>query len=295
MKGFTVWNVSLGVVAVVIGTATRASAQSPEGLMKQDPASKGSTDVAKEGFEKTAERPKEVTDATELKISAGGLLATGNSRTMAFTGAGNFRLRRAENQLTVDAAGNYARGAAPGENTKTTVENVQGRARYDRFLSKQWALFFAESARRDRFQGLNLRLNTDPGVAYYFLEEVKHRAWTELGYDLQYDIRRDDALAAAAAKGTPIDKTQIRHNVRAFAGYENSLSQAVQFHTGVEYLQAVVDTENWRLNWDVGLTSQISSNFSLATTFSLRYDHNPLPGVRNTDTTTAMSLVYSLL
>lgn len=289
------WNASL-CAAVAVGTTSQAFAQNPEGLMKQAPASKGSTDVSHEGFEKTAERPKEeITDVTELKLSAGGLLATGNSRSMAFTGAGNFRLRRAENQLTVDAAGSYARGAAPGEDTKTTVENAQGRARYDRFLSKQWALFIGESARRDRFQGLNLRLNTDPGVAYYFLEEAKHRAWAELGYDLQYDIRRDDALAAAAAKGITLDKTATRHNARAFAGYENSLSQTVRFNTGVEYLQAVVDTENWRLNWDVGLTSLISNKFSLATTFSLRYDHNPLPGIRNTDTTTAISLVYSLL
>jgi putative salt-induced outer membrane protein len=45
----------------------------------------------------------------------------------------------------------------------------------------------------------------------------------------------------------------------------------------------------------VGLSSSISTAFSLATTFSLRYDNNPLPGIRKTDTTTALSLVYQLL
>ena len=37
------------------------------------------------------------------------------------------------------------------------------------------------------------------------------------------------------------------------------------------------------------------SGFSIATTVSVRYDHNPLPGIEKTDVTTAISLVYKLL
>jgi putative salt-induced outer membrane protein len=139
---------------------------------------------------------------------------------------------------------------------------------------------------------LDLRLNFDPGVAYYVIDVEKHRLWGELGYDLQYDIRDEEVIEAATE---PLDKTQARHSARAFVGYQNDLNEAVRFNTGVEYIQAIVDTENWRLNWQAGLTSSISTNFSLATTFSLAYDNNPLPGVENTDTTTALSLVYTLL
>jgi putative salt-induced outer membrane protein YdiY len=45
----------------------------------------------------------------------------------------------------------------------------------------------------------------------------------------------------------------------------------------------------------VGLNSQIAGDFSIALTFNLKYDNNPLPGVKNTDAVTAVSLVYSLL
>lgn len=271
-------------------SASPAFAQAPAGIMKQDSASKGSTDVAAEGFQKTAVIKEEDKEATELKIAAGGLLATGNTRSMAGTATSNLRIRRGMNEYSAALAANYARGAAAGAESKTTAENFQGRIRYDRFLSKEWALFLSESARRDRFQGLNLRLNFDPGVAYYFLKQDKQRAWAELGYDLQYDIRRDEALTPEVP-----DKTATRHSGRAFLGYENSINEAVRFNTGLEYIQAIVDTENWRLNWDVGLTSQLAGNFSLATTFSLRYDHNPLPAVKTTDTMTAISLVYTLL
>ncbi len=295
MKRFQAWIAcSLCGTAVAV-TASRAGAQTPDSLLDQKAATTGTTDVANAGFEKIV-KPAAAKEETELKFSGGGLLATGNSRSLSLTGTGALRLRRAENEYSANFAGNYGRAAAtPADSVETNVENLQGRIRYDRFLSEEWAIFVAQSARKDRFQGLALRLNFDPGVAYYFFDVEKHRLWAELGYDLQYDVREDDILAASAAAGTPLGKTKVRHSGRAFAGYENNLNEAVRFTTGLEYIQAIADTENWRLNWDVGLSSSISTAFSLATTFSLRYDNNPLPGIRKTDTTTALSLVYQLL
>lgn len=270
----------------------QAAAQSPTGLMEQKSATTGSTDVAKAGFEAVA-KPAEAKEATELKFSAGGLLATGNSRSMALTGAGQLRLRRMANEYSANVAGNYGRAApTPADDMQTSVENLQGRIRYDRFLSEHWSLFVAQSARKDRFQGLTLRLNFDPGVAYYFFDEEKHRLWAEAGYDYQFDIRTTEALRAAE---TPIERTESRHSFRGFAGYENNINEVLRFNTGLEYLQSVQQSKNWRLNWDVGLTSAISNAFSFATTFSLRYDNNPLTGVRKTDTVTALNLVYTLL
>lgn len=289
--------VTLACFGVLISWSTLARAQDiPEGLLSQEAATTGTTDVAGQGFEAAAAAEEGAKEESELALSAGGLLATGNSRSSAATGAGKLRLRRANNQYSANAAANYARAAAgPGEPMETSVSNIQGRVRYDRFLSDSWSVFVAESARRDRFQGLALRLNFDPGVAYYFFDYEKHRLLGELGYDLQYDVRRDDAIAAAALEGVDIDKTEVRHSGRAFAGYDNQLNQAVLFSTGVEFIQSITEAENWRLNWDVSLNSSIAESFSLAATFSLRFDNNPLPGIEKTDTTTALSLVYTLL
>ncbi len=272
--------------------ASHAAAQAPKGLMEQKTATSGSTDVAKGGFEKVA-KPADQKEATELKLSAGGLLATGNSRSMAATGSGQLRLRRQLNEYSASIAGNYGRSApTPADDMRTSVSNLQGRVRYDRFLSEHWSLFVAQSARKDRFQGLALRLNFDPGLAYYIFDEDKHRLWAEVGYDYQYDIRENAALRASP---TPIDKTEGRHSARGFLGYENNINEILRFNTGVEYIQSVQESKNWRLNWDTGLSSAISNKFSFATTFSLRYDNNPLTGVRKTDTLTALNLVYTLL
>jgi putative salt-induced outer membrane protein len=282
--------------SLIAASASSIASAQPEGLMKQDAATKGKTDVAAEGFQAAAKDADDAKDATEAKISAGALMSTGNSRSLATTGTGMFRLRRSLNQLSAAAAVNYSRAAATADsNMETTVENYQGKVRYDRFIAKQIALFLSTSARRDRFQGLDLRLNLDPGVAYYFIDEKKHQLWTELGYDLQYDVRRDENIAAAAATGDSVDKTKVQHSGRLFAGYSNSLNEHVTFNTGLEYLQGIPETERWRLNWDVGLSSAIGGDFSLATTFSLKYDHAPLPAVKELDTVTAISLVYTLL
>lgn len=273
-----------------------ARAQSPTaGVMKQDAATSGKTDVASEGFA-TAAQNDHPDDATEAKIQGGGLTASGNSRSLAVTSQATVRVRRGQNELSAAAAANYGRSAATASDPmQTTIENFQGKLRYDRFVSERLALFTSLSGRRDRFQGLDLRMNLDPGLAYYFVQFPKHQLWAEAGYDLQFDIRRNSAIESALAEGMRLGKTKTRHSARLFGGYRNNLNDNVTFNTGLEYLQGLADSDFWRLNWDLGLTAAIATRFSLATTFSLRYDHHPLAGIKTTDTLTAVNLVYQLL
>lgn len=283
-------------LALATLTFSPAAFGQAEGIMKQDAATSGKTDVATSGFAAPVKDEPDAKDTSEAKVSAGALLSSGNSRSVAATSAAQLRVRRGHNQFSGAAAVNYARSAADRDSgMETTVENYQGKIRYDRFIGEGFALFLASSARRDEFQGLNLRLNVDPGVAYYVIDEKKHQLWSELGYDLQYDVRRDENIAAAAATGEDVDKTDVQHSGRLFVGYNNALNERVTFTTGVEYLQGIPETERWRLNWDAGVSSAIAGKFSLSTTFSLKYDHAPLPEVEDLDLVTAVNLVYQLL
>jgi putative salt-induced outer membrane protein len=287
---------SLAIAGLLTSRAGFADEALPSSLVKASQATTGSTDVATAGFEKTVTAAADEKDATELQVSAGGLASAGNSRSMAATTAGKFRLRRGANVVAVGLAANYAR-SAPNKDSglQTTVENYQGKLRYDRFLAGSFAVFGAASARHDRFQGLTLRLNLDPGIAYYFIDQAKQQLWSELGYDLQYDIRREEARTAALAEGMYLGKTVTRHSGRLFVGYASALSDGVTVATGLEYLQALSKTENYRLNWDGSVNSAVGKGFSIATAVSLRYDHNPLPSVQRTDVVTSLSLVYHLL
>ena len=50
-----------------------AAAAQPAGLEQRSDASSGTTEVAKEGFQKATAPPEESKDATSFKLSAGGL------------------------------------------------------------------------------------------------------------------------------------------------------------------------------------------------------------------------------
>jgi putative salt-induced outer membrane protein len=286
---------SLLLAGLSLSTPSRADAPLPDSLVKSTNASEGKTDVATSGFEKSDHPKPDDKDATELAVSAGGLASAGNSRSLAATAAGKFRWRRGSDQIGAGLAANYAESRVnKGDGLQTTVENFQGKVRYDRFLAGPFAVFGAVSARHDRFQGLELRINLDPGVSYYFIDEDKQQLWVEGGYDFQHDIRRDEAIADALADDYHLGKTNDRHSVRAFVGFGSELSDTVKVATGLEYLQGLNPATNYRFNWDGAVTSQVGKSFSIATAVSVRYDHNPIPGVENTDIVTSISLVYHL-
>jgi putative salt-induced outer membrane protein len=286
----------------------------PAGTTKQDAASSGSTELGNQGTFTTSkevaaeEAPADphANDATELDIALGGIFNTGNSRALAFTGVSNFRLRRTIHQFSASVAGNYgATGVPDSKRYEATVGNVQGLVRYDVFFHKRWTAFTQVVARHDTFQGLDYRMNVDPGIAFYALNQPKHRLWFEAGYDFQYDVRRDEALILRDADGNPVldidgntqrdpalDKVFLNHAVRLFAGYSNKLDDRVSFDTSLEYLQSVIDPKVFRLIYLAGLNTQIIENFSLAVTFALRYENTPLPTILRLDTITAVSLAY---
>lgn len=274
----------------------------PAGTVKPQTATTGKTDIATGGFVGSAaptdDDPKYVDD---VSIGLGGLFSAGNARTIAITTLGRARFRRDEHQFSVAATANFARAGKRGETVDTTVENYQGLLRYDYFLANDVSLFFQSTGRRDRFQGLDLRLNVDPGVAYYFINTKTHRLQVEGGYDLQHDIRRDGSRAQPlpedAPPGTPalplLDKSSTLHNARLFLGYENKLRSEVALIASVEYLQNFADVETYRLIADIGLKSNVSDRLALATTYTARYENKPLPTVADLDSIASVNLVYS--
>jgi putative salt-induced outer membrane protein len=279
-----------------MSSPSHAAESLPDSLVKSNKASEGKTEVATSGFEKADKAKPDSKDATELEISAGGLASAGNSRSIAATSAGKFRLRRGSDQVGAGIAANYAESqVTKGEGLQPTVENFQGKLRYDRFLAGPFTVFGSVSARHDRFQGLELRINLDPGFGYYFIDEEEQQLWLEGGYDFQHDVRTDDAIADSLANNYFLNKTNDRHSGRGFVGYTSVLNDSVKVTTGLEYLQGLGHATNYRFNWDGAVTSAVGKSFSIATAVSVRYDHNPIPGIENTDIITSISLVYHLL
>ncbi len=308
----------------------------PKGTVgAQATASTGATNLDEAKFATTAAPAPDVTHATELDISAGGLFNSGNARSMAATAGGRFRIRRKIHEFSAGLVGNYGRASAPDPMDPTvtkgrdTANNIQGRLRYDVFFHPRISFFAMVTTRYDPFLGLKARIRADPGFAFFALQQPKHRLWGEIGYDIQYDRRRvedtkvdctiagevvtDGCFALRLPNGVTgapvVDDRLIVHSMRLFAGYVNQLSDAVSFTTGLEYIQglsplrssdvgppkpgqAVEPRVRMWVNWDAAVNVALYKSLSFATTFTLRHDNAPLPGVRKLDTITAVSLTY---
>jgi putative salt-induced outer membrane protein len=293
---------------VPLGLWSATAYAAPGATLSADPASSGSTEIDEQGkYATSAEADaRNADDATEAEIAAGGLMSTGNARATQGTAYARVRVRRRAHEMRSMAAGNYGRAAADAVSpVETTVLNLQGMARYDYFFAKRWSAFLMATARHDRFQGLDLRLNVDPGVAFYALQAPEHRLWFEVGYDFQFDLRREEAIFERTeddADGDGMitddevtltqiaDRRQVNHAARLFIGYTNTLSERVSFDTGLEYLQSVLVAERLRVNWVNALSVQIAGRFGLAATFTLRYENQPLPNIEKLDTITAILL-----
>lgn len=290
-----------GLVAALM--ATEAKAQ-PTGTATQDPASSGNTELDGQGsFATTASPDDEAGDALEWDLSFGALLSTGNARSTAITGGTNFRIRRGKHQFYATFLGNYGRAAADvNSDPVDTVGNLQGRARYDYFFGKRWSAFGMLTARHDPFQRLDLRMNVDPGVAFYAINKAKEQLRFEAGYDFQLDVRDPDSGVEVGPDGSPVydtqgnfiplERTRITHAARLAAGYSNNINEAVTFNTELEYLQSLLEAQRWRLNWVSGFSTVLVKKLSLSATFTLRMDNDPLPGVKHLDTITSANLVY---
>lgn len=303
-------NTRIGLTAAALSLfptlAWAQPAEEPKGTLATDPASSGATDLeGTDEFAKAADvDAAKADDATEADISAGGLFSTGNARAISLTGTGNVRVRRKIHQFGAQFAGNYGRAAIDANtDPETTVGNVQGRVRYDIFVHDRISLFAMATARHDPFQGLELRLNIDPGVAFYVLKDPKHRLWTEVGYDYQYDYRTFDAILEKDDDGNVIrdadgdpniiaERDRHNHAARLFGGYANNINEHVTFSTGVEYLQSFLAAKRWRMNWDTSLSASLVGNLGVAATFTVRIDNDPAPNIEKVDTITAFSLVY---
>jgi putative salt-induced outer membrane protein len=295
------------LVTFLLSSTAFAQLQSGTTSSSTGDVSKGAADVGSDNAAAAAQKKDKKDKLNEVSFNLGGLFAAGNSRSAAVTAGVKSKIKRGDHQFTGAAVANYARAAAAVNNSSagqpmaTTVENVQALLRYDWFFAKHWSLFLQTSGRHDRFEGLDLRYQLAPGVAYYFIEDPKAQLWGEAGYDFQYDVRMSSYIFEADgvtpkkdADGKDLEKTNAVHNARLFLGFSDKLYKGIEFAASVEYLQDLTDGNTFRFVFDGGIKAAIAPHFALATAVNVHYENNPLPGVVNTDVIGAVSLVYNL-
>jgi hypothetical protein len=269
----------------------------------------------------------DVKDASAVEwtaaAEAGIVLTTGNSETTTITGGGKASRRAGKNKLELAASGAYARIATrvavdrDGNGTigrgeirsdeKTTAETIEGRLRYDRYLSVRQALYGAAIARRDVPAGKQVAAGGQVGYSRVLAKTPKSELLGEAGYD----------FTAEKLVGAP-DLIAI-HSLRAFVGYKGVVGPDNGFEASIEALTNLnpLDTptgrvgvaRDGRVNARIAWTSKVGKNLALAFSLDLKFDAAPaplvLPGVTydpgfvpeasSLDSLLKGSLIYSFL
>jgi|GEM_PF-2753412 len=280
--------------------------------------------------ESAASAPPPVKNQTLVSITGGAALNSGNTRAYTVTLGGHLGYIHDRDQLTLDVLGLMNATKAPLGNGKfddhyeKTAANIIGKARYDRFLSNNDALFAAVVPRRDTFAGLDLRLQMQAGyLRNLYAPSAQHRFWTELGYDLTYDKFTKITTTQDVDIGLPAPVTytdgsgkmvtlpagtgvvykdsvtstphhEFVHSARVFLGYSNSLSTLAVINLGAEFLFDVTYAKNVRVNTVADITTSLGSRFKLGFVSRMFFDNVPVSKTyEKADFVSTLQVIYT--
>ena len=236
------------------------------------------------------EAPKE--DVLSMNLSAGGAFAFGNTRAYQLAAGGDFRWVGRPHSVSANLL-YLVGGAKPpeGQEVVTTTENLNGRAKYEIFLSMLDSLYAAAGVRYDRFAGMRPRVNGQMGYGHYFLSEEKVRFWGEIGYDIMYTYYVQIPGAAVRFRDE-----EVIHSARLFVGLEHQVHEFLSYVGGLEGFLNVEEPGASRFVFDNAIRSTLSDSFKLELKARFMYEARPVvPGAKKLDTALVLSLLYSVI
>lgn len=216
------------------------------------------------------------TAADPLTFSLGfSYLATGGN-TDTSTAGFDAALTWAQTPWKVEAGASLLRAENEGDLTaQRTVAGVRG----SRAMGERWDLTTAVSGTRDRFAGLDARVVVEAGVSYRYLEGPVHSLTLEAGGTWT----RDDPVSGAA-RSFPGAMGAVRYAWKV--SDTATLSERLALYPNLD------DHDDWRLESDLAIEAAITTASALKVAYSVRRDNKPVPGYRETDSATSVTLVF---
>jgi putative salt-induced outer membrane protein YdiY len=214
-------------------------------------------------------------DDRVLNLGLSFVTNSGNSDSTSFGFTGDYKNTFDEWGLKISAVAIKA-----ATNDETTAERYTFAARGERALSGEWTAFGGLSAERDRFAGYNLRGIVEAGAAYQLVEGDDHN----LGVDGGLTWTSEDVVDGP---------TSDFFGGLLGATYVYTFSETSSFGERLVLYPNFDQSSDWRATSETSLQASLSETTALRLTVLFRYDNEPVPGYKDTDTTTMASLVVS--
>lgn len=209
--------------------------------------------------------------------NAGLSFASGNTDSTAVNIAANAAKASEQDKLAFYLTTLYGTKKSNGT-SEETANLFRAGGKYDRNLSDRVFAFGSIDAEHDKLQDLDLRAVAAGGLGYHIIKN--ENTVFDVFSGLTYNHERFT--------------TETRNNSELLLGEESQhkLTDTTSLNQRFALYPSITDSGEFRAQFDAGLSTSITKKIELKLTLSNRYQSNPLPGIKKTDTLFLTSIGY---
>jgi putative salt-induced outer membrane protein YdiY len=209
----------------------------------------------------------------ETTAAAGLTLTRGNSDTLSAVANLLSQKKWEQNELRFGADATY------GENDdQKNAESIHGFGQYNRLFTERAYGYARIDALHDAVADVEYRLTLSPGVGYYFIKNERTSLSGEVGPGVVFEKQGSD------------ETTYL--TIRFAERFEHKLNDRVRIWQSLEWLPQVDDFDNWILNAEIGLETQLTEKLSLRVFALDTYDNQPAAGREENDLKLVTAVAY---
>lgn len=230
------------------------------------------------------------TNKWESSVAAGATLTRGNSETFLGTISAGTGKKWDQNEIAIGADVAYGtttvetKKAPPAtgttEHTDTTAETVHGFGQYNRLFNERLYGYGRLEGLHDGVAAIDYRFTFNVGAGYYFIKTKATQLSAEAGpgYLVQRLGGVDDSYAT----------------LRLAEKYNQALSDRARLWQTAEILPQVDDFNNYIVNFEIGIESDLnaSKKLSLRVYLDDTYNNVPAKGRKNNDMKLVAAIAY---
>ena len=210
------------------------------------------------------------TNKWETTAGAALTLTRGNSETFLATVSLDTKRKWETDEAFMGVSGGYGESKVNDVNTKNT-EFIQGYGQYNHLFTERLYGALRLDGQDDQIAGIEYRFKVSPMAGYYFIKNDKMTLAAEAGPSFIYEhLKGQDPHGYWAA--------------RFAERFEYKLTASTKVWESLEYLPKVDDwARNYLLNFEAGIETAISKQWSLRVVFQDQYASEPANGRKQND------------
>lgn len=197
-------------------------------------------------------------------------LTRGNSENFLATLSLDTKRKWDNNDVAMGVSGGYGDSTVNNVNSKNT-EFVQGFGQYNYLFTSKFYAGLRLDGQYDGIAGIDYRFKVTPLVGYYLIKDDKMTLSVEAGPSgVAEHLQGESATTYMAA--------------RFAQGFTYKLTSTTKVWEGISYIPQISEwTQNYLLNFEVGIDAAITKSWSLRVVFQDMYASQPAAGKKDND------------